>query len=94
VRGSLTPNPEFDSKCVDVGTVYRDAPAAPQQHVRTVSVEIRAGVGARRAGPADCPGDVVPREFEYIRCGNRTLIATFNVATGQVLDVVSDTRTW
>lgn len=39
------------------------------------------------------PGLVERREFEYTRHGTQTLIATFDVATGQVFGHVGDTRT-
>lgn len=39
------------------------------------------------------PGRVERREFEYIRHGTRTLIASFNVATGEVLADIGQTRT-
>ena len=40
------------------------------------------------------PGRCVKREFEYIRHGTQTLIASFNVATGAIaLATVGDTRT-
>jgi transposase len=39
------------------------------------------------------PGKVARREFEYIRHGTQTLIAAFDVATGQVIGTVGDTRT-
>jgi transposase len=37
--------------------------------------------------------DPVRREFEYVRHGTQTLIAAFDVATGQVPGVIGDTRT-
>lgn len=40
------------------------------------------------------PGKIQRREFEYIRHGTQTLIASFDVASGQVIDSsVGDTRT-
>jgi DDE superfamily endonuclease len=39
------------------------------------------------------PGKVERREFEYVRHGTRTLIASFNIATGRVQGSVGDTRT-
>jgi transposase len=40
------------------------------------------------------PGSCVKQEFEYIRHGTQTLIASFNVATGAIaLATVGDTRT-
>ena len=43
MRGWLTPkpDPEFATKCADICTVYHDAPAAAQQDIRTVSIELR-----------------------------------------------------
>jgi transposase len=98
VRGWLTrkPDPGFDSKCADVCTVYHDARVAPQQDVRTVSVDEMTGVQALERAAPDLPmrpGDVVRREFEYIRHGTQTLIAAFDVVTGQVVGTVGDTRT-
>ena len=97
MRGWLTakPDPEFDTKCADVCTVYKDA-AAASQDVRTVSVDEMTGVQALERAAPDLPmrpGDPVRREFEYVRHGTQTLIAAFDVATGQVLGVVGDTRT-
>jgi transposase len=39
------------------------------------------------------PGHVERREFEYVRHGTKTLIAGFDVATGQVRGTLGDTRT-
>ena len=39
------------------------------------------------------PGRVERREFEYIRHGTHTLIAGFNVATGEVTPQLGPTRT-
>jgi hypothetical protein len=39
------------------------------------------------------PGKVERREFEYVRHGTQTLIASFDVATGHVQGSVGDTRT-
>ena len=39
------------------------------------------------------PGKVERREFEYRRHGTQTLIAAFDVATGQVEGVIGNTRT-
>ena len=48
MRGWLTPkpDPEFESKCVEVCALYHEAPAAAQQDVRTVSVDEMTGVQA------------------------------------------------
>ncbi|MGH7058253.1 MAG: hypothetical protein ACREFZ_10325 [Acetobacteraceae bacterium] len=39
------------------------------------------------------PGGAKRYEFEYIRNSTQTLIATFDVTTGQVQGTVGDTRT-
>ena len=98
VRGWLTPkpDPEFDTKCADVCMVYLEAGATPQQDVRTVSIDEMTGVQALERTAPDLPmrpGDVVRREFEYIRHGTQTLIAAFDVTTGQVIGSVGETRT-
>jgi len=98
VRGWLTPksDPAFESKCADVCIVYHEAPAAAQQNVRTVSIDEMTGVQALERAAPDLPmlpGKVACREFEYLRHGTQTLIAAFDVATGQVQGVVGDTRT-
>ncbi len=98
MRGWLTPkpDPEFDTKCADVCTVYHEAPAAAQQDIRTVSVDEMTGVQALERAAPDLPmrpGDPARREFEYIRHGTQILIAAFDVATGQVIGTVGDTRT-
>ena len=89
------PDPEFETKCADVCTVYHDA-AATQQGVRTVAAGEMTGVPALERTAPDLPmrrGDVVRREFESVRHGTQTLIAAFDVATGRVIGVVGDTRT-
>ena len=98
MRGWLTPkpDPEFEPKCADIGTVYHEAPAAAQQDVRTVSIDEMTGVQALERAAPDLPmrpGKVTRREFEYIRHGTQTLIAAFDVATGTVIGTVGDTRT-
>lgn len=39
------------------------------------------------------PGQVERREYEYIRHGTQTLIAAFDVASGEVIGTVGDSRT-
>ncbi len=39
------------------------------------------------------PGKVMLREYEYIRHGTQTLIAGFDVATGEIMGTLGDTRT-
>jgi hypothetical protein len=68
----------------------------PQQNVRTVSIDEMTGVQALERTAPDLPmrpGDVVRREFEYIRQGTQTPIADFDVPAGQVIGSVGETRT-
>jgi DDE superfamily endonuclease len=98
VRGWLTPkpDPEFETKCTAICTVYHEAPAAAQQDVRTVSIDEMTGIQALQRAAADRPmqpGKVLRREFEYLRHGTQTMIAAFDVVTGRVVGTVGDTRT-
>lgn len=64
--------------------------------MRTVSIDEMTGVQAleRAAPPLPMqPGKVERREFEYVRHGTQTLIASFDVATGKVQGTVGDSRT-
>lgn len=94
----MTPKPDeaFEEKCRDICGVYHQALARASQGERTVSIDEMTGVQAlERAAPTLPlqPGRVERREFEYIRHGTQALIAGFDVATGQVLGVVGETRT-
>ena len=98
VRGWLTakPDPDFETKCADICTVYLQAPDAAQQGARTVSIDEMSGVQAvERAAPSlpMKPGKIERREYEYKRHGTQSLIAAFDVATGQVQGIVGDRRT-
>ena len=67
------------------------------QGERTVCVDEMTGIQALERTEKDLPlrpGKVQRREFEYIRHGTQTLIANFNVATGQIISpTCGDTRT-
>jgi len=98
VRGWLTakPDPDFAAKSAEIGEVYVTAPAAAEQGIRTVSIDEMSGVQAlERAAPGlpMKPGKIERREYEYKRHGTQTLIAAFDVATGQIQGTVGDTRT-
>jgi hypothetical protein len=97
IRYWLTPKPDpaFDSKCADICAVYKAAAGADDSH-RTVSIDEMTGIQAlERIAPGlpMAPGKVERREFEYKRHGTQTLIAGFNVTTGEVEGVVGNTRT-
>ncbi len=67
------------------------------QGERTVCVDEMTGIQALERTEKDLPlllWKVQRREFEYIRHGTQTLIANFNVATGQIIaPTCGDTRT-
>ena len=98
VRGRLTskPDPEFETKCVDICAVYVAAPDAAEQGIRTVSIDEMSGVQAlERAAPSlpMKPDKIERREHEYKRHGTQILIAAFDIATGQIQGTVGDTQT-
>jgi hypothetical protein len=99
VRPWLTPkpDPEFQSKCAKICTVYRNAATtSPEVPMRTVSIDEMSGVQAlEKIAPTLPlkPGKVERQEFEYRRHGTQTLIASFDVATGRVHGTVGDRRT-
>ena len=97
IRYWLTPKPDpaFDSKCADICAVYKAAAGADDTH-RTISIDEMTGIQAlERIAPGLplVPGKVERCEFEYKRHGTETLIAAFNVTTGEVEGVVGNTRT-
>lgn len=97
IRYWLTPKPDpaFDSKCADICAVYKAAAGADDTH-RTISIDEMTGIQAlERIAPGLplVPGKVERCEFEYKRHGTQTLIAAFNVTTGEVEGVVGNTRT-
>jgi transposase len=99
VRLWLTPkpDPEFQAKCAEICTVYQQAATASAgAPTRTVSIDEMSGVQAleKIAPPLPMkPGQVERQEFEYRRHGTQTLIASFDVATGQVRGTVGERRT-
>ena len=77
----------FEQQVKTVCEVYQAAPARQAQGDRTISCDEMTGIQAlERKQPTKPmrPGQVEKREFEYIRHGTLTLIANFDVATGQV----------
>ena len=69
-------------------TVYAYAPMLEAAGCHVVSTDELTGIQAlERAAPAKPPRPGCPerREHEYIRHGTRSLIANFDVATGQIL---------
>lgn len=77
----------FKAQVHEVCDTYQEAPTRHKQGDYTVSVDEMTGIQAlERKHPAKPmhPGLVERLEFEYERHGTLTLIANFNVATGQV----------
>jgi transposase len=64
---------------------------------RTICLDEMTGIQALERKAPELPmrpGKIQRREFEYIRHGTQTLIASFDVASGRVMDAtVGDTRT-
>ena len=90
------PDPAFERKCAEICALYQEAASAAQEQVRTVCVDEMSGIQAlERIAPSlpMRPGQVERREFESTRHGTQTLIACFDVATGQVQGAVGDRRT-
>lgn len=77
--------------------LYAQAGAALEQHIHVVSCDEKTGMQAlERLHPTlpMQPGQVERREFEYVRHGTQTLIASMEVATGEMLaPSVGATRT-
>ncbi|MDJ0773461.1 MAG: transposase [Mastigocoleus sp. MO_167.B18] len=72
----------------DISQHYLSAPIRAQKGERTISIDEMTGIQAlQRVLPSlpMRPGKVECREFEYIRHGTQTLIANFDVVTGQVV---------
>ena len=81
----------------EVCETYREAPKRLENEgIHTVCVDEKTGIQAlERKAPTKPmrPGPVEKTEFEYIRHGTQTLIANFEVATGEVIaPTVQQTR--
>ena len=90
------PDPAFEAKCAEICALYQSAAAPGPEPVRTVCIDEMTGIQALERIASSLPmrpGTVERREFEYRRHGTQTLIACFDVATGQVRGTVGDRRT-
>jgi transposase len=97
-RGWLNakPDEQFDQKLSDICETYRLAADRAAAGVKTVSVDEMTFIQAlERIAPTQPMtfGRVERREFEYRRHGTQTLIAGFEVATGEVCYEIGQTRT-
>ncbi|WP_245969543.1 transposase [Thiocapsa rosea] len=87
---------QFEDKCRDVCETYCLAPERAAAGIQTRNIDEMTGVQAlERAAPTlpMRPGRTERREFEDIRHGTLTLIASFDVATGRVTYRLGPTRT-
>lgn len=78
----------FAEQVATVCAVYAAAPVLETLGIHVLSTDEMTGIQAlERAAPTlpMQPGKVERREFEYIRHGTQSLIANFQVATGQVV---------
>jgi transposase len=76
-----SPDPDFHEKVKVICGLYVD----PPEGATVVCVDEKTGMQARAdASPLHTEQGTVRREFEYIRHGTSTLIAAFNVQTGEV----------
>jgi hypothetical protein len=91
------PDPELQAKRAEIRTVHRQAAtASAEAPTRTVSIDGMSGVQAlEKIAPSlpIKPGHVERQELEHRRHGTQTVIAGFDVATGQVHGTVGDRRT-
>ena len=80
----------------EISELYLTAPHRAIQGERTLSTDELCGIQALERKEADlrvAPGNVARREFEYERHGTQTLIANFDVVSGQVIaPTCGDTR--
>ena len=87
----------FDNKVNDICETYLNAKERAKAGERTVSIDEMTGIQALERKAKDLPmrpGKPERREFEYIRHGTQTLIASFDIASGQVIhSTVGETRT-
>ena len=81
----------------DICQVYESAIEGEKRGEKTISLDEMTGIQALERKAPDLPmsqGKIQRREFEYIRHGTQTLIASFDVAKGQVIcSTVGNTRT-
>lgn len=87
----------FDQKVTAITDNYLNAIERAALGEQTISLDEMTGIQALERKYPDKPlepGKIQRREFEYIRHGTQTLIASFDVATGLVIKAsVGDTRT-
>lgn len=78
-----------EEKIVEGCQVYAQAPERAKHGERTISLDELTGVQALERKALDLPmqaGQVLRREFEYIRHGTLSWFINFDVVTGQVIE--------
>jgi len=87
----------FKGQVTTICDTYAVAVQSQEEGTHTISTDEMTGIQAlERLHPTLPPkqGEIERREFEYIRHGTQTLIASFEVATGRVVGpTIGDTRT-
>jgi len=89
-------DPDFDAKAKRICQLYVTAPRLCQEGRLVLCSDEKTGMQIRqRKYPTRLalPGMPEKREFEYIRHGTRCLLATFCVASGEVVWDLKPTRT-
>lgn len=89
-------DPDFESKAQDIGQLSRQALRFYQEGRLVICADEKTGMQIlQRRYPTQPvqPGKPEKREHEYIRHGVRAFIASFVVATGQVVWHLGQTRT-
>lgn len=87
-----SPDPDFRAKVARICDLYLN----PPEGATVLCTDEKPGMQAieERFPLKPCaPGRAVRKEFEYRRHGTRTLIASFNIRTGEVLAHCGPTRT-
>ena len=91
------PDSKLDEKVKDICDTYLSAIERAERGEQTISMDEMTGIQAKERKEPDQPmrpGKRERNEFEYIRHGTQTLIASFDVARGQVVKAtIGDTRT-
>ena len=86
---------EFDEQVRKVCKTYEQAQSLREEGVNTISTDEKTGIQALERGAPDKPmkpGIAQRMEYEYVRHGTQALIASFEVATGEVRGTVVDER--
>jgi transposase/DNA-binding CsgD family transcriptional regulator len=87
-----SPDPMFREKVAEIVELYLNPPAGSI----VLSYDEKTGIQATERKHPDRParpGQIARHEFEYIRHGTQSLLATLNVHTGEVIADCGPTRT-